>query len=228
MKSSSSGRTLAATNERQFLQVDSVSRAFWRLRLRRNTPYSRDFLDPPEAFMEFLQILRNDDTKEHRRTGVKQIFGYFRQNLQDCRGSMVGQENSRNNMGERPIGKPLAEGLLGNSRRSVTGLNRACSEAYLPANDSAAFAAKVFEFLGIDSITFISCQSYGNSLPQPKHATYVPVSCAAGESRWPGRLVIGKLKFLWLQPKRTSSRLAIIHHPQTSGLPWKRLTCRLR
>jgi hypothetical protein len=56
MKSSSSGRTLAATNERQFLQVDSVSRAFWRLRLRLNTPYSQDFLDPPEAFMEFLQI----------------------------------------------------------------------------------------------------------------------------------------------------------------------------
>ncbi len=42
------------------------------------------------------------------------------------------------------------------------------------------------------------------------------------ESRWPGLLVIGKLKFLWLQPNSTSSRLAINHHPQTSGLPWKR------
>ena len=101
-------------------------------------------------------------------------------------------------------------------------------KAYLPAKDSAALAAKAFDFFGMDSITFISCQSYGNSLPQLKHETYVPVSCAAGESRWPGRLVIGKLKFLWLQPKRTSSRLAIIHHPQNSGLPWKRLTCRLR
>lgn len=101
-------------------------------------------------------------------------------------------------------------------------------KGYLPAKDSAALAAKAFDLLGMDSITFISCQSYGNSLPQPRHATYVPVSCAAGESRWPGRLVIGKLKFLWLQPKSTSSRLAIIHHPQTSGLPWKRLTCRLK
>jgi hypothetical protein len=32
--------------------------------------------------MEFLQIWRNDDTKEHGRTGFKQIFGYFRRNLQ--------------------------------------------------------------------------------------------------------------------------------------------------
>lgn len=30
---------------------------------------------------------------------------------------------------------------------------------YLPAKDSAAFAAKVFDLLGMDSITFISCQS---------------------------------------------------------------------
>jgi hypothetical protein len=68
--------------------------------------------------------------------------------------------------------------------------------AYFPANDSAALAAKAFDLFGMDSITFISCQSYGNSLPQPRQATYVPVSCAAGESRWPGRLVIGKLKLL--------------------------------
>ena len=90
---------------------------------------------------------------------------------------------------------------------------------YSPANDSAALAAKPFDLLGIDSITFISCQSYGNSFPQPRHATYVPVSWAAGESRWPGRFVIGKLKFLWLQPNRTSSRLAIISPPPTTGLP---------
>lgn len=97
----------------------------------------------------------------------------------------------------------------------------------MPANDSAALAAKPFDLLGIDSITFISCQSYGNSFPQPRHATYVPVSWAAGESRWPGRFVIGKLKFLWLQPNRTSSRLAIIHHPQLR-VSLEGLTCRLR
>ena len=32
-------------------------------------------------------------------------------------------------------------------------------KAYLPAKDSAALAAKAFDFLGMDSITFISCQS---------------------------------------------------------------------
>jgi|SRR3954471_9238224 len=31
--------------------------------------------------------------------------------------------------------------------------------AYLPAKDSAALAAKAFDLLGMDSITFISCQS---------------------------------------------------------------------
>ena len=30
---------------------------------------------------------------------------------------------------------------------------------YLPAKDSAAFAAKAFDFFGMESITFISCQS---------------------------------------------------------------------
>lgn len=116
----------------------------------------------------------------------------------------------------------------GTSAATIDHLQKALFTAYLPAKDSAALAAKAFDLFGMESITFISCQSYGNSLPQPRQATYVPVSCAAGESRWPGRLVIGKLKFLWLQPKRTSSRLAIIHHPQTTGLPWIALTCRLR
>ena len=86
---------------------------------------------------------------------------------------------------------------MGSFRRfMLAGLKTYEIQAYFPAKDSAALAAKAFDFLGMDSITFISCQSYGNSLPQPRHATYVPVSCAAGESRWPGRLVIGKLKFL--------------------------------
>jgi hypothetical protein len=95
----------------------------------------------------------------------------------------------------RPAGKPLAE-ALGELPQLYIWLVQLTSGAYLPANDSAALAAKAFEFFGMDSIIFISCQSYGNSLPQPRQATYVPVSCAAGESRWPGRLVIGKLKFL--------------------------------
>lgn len=30
---------------------------------------------------------------------------------------------------------------------------------YFPANDSAALAAKALDLLGLDSITFISCQS---------------------------------------------------------------------
>ena len=55
--------------------------------------------------------------------------------------------------------------------------------AYFPAKDSAAFAANVFDFLWLAETIFISCQSYGNSLPQPRQATYVPVICAAGESR---------------------------------------------
>jgi len=79
---------------------------------------------------------------------------------------------------------------------ALVSLNLPDAGPYLPAKDSAALAAKAFDLLGLDSITFISCQSYGNSFPHPRHATYVPVSCAAGESRWPGRFVIGKLKFL--------------------------------
>jgi hypothetical protein len=92
--------------------------------------------------------------------------------------------------------KMLAEGHGELPPLHVAGSKLMETQAYFPAKDSAALAAKAFDFLGMDSITFISCQSYGNSLPQPRHATYVPVSCAAGESRWPGRLVIGKLKFL--------------------------------
>jgi hypothetical protein len=92
--------------------------------------------------------------------------------------------------------KMLAEGHESFRRFILAGLKTYGVQAYFPAKDSAALAAKAFDFFGMDSITFISCQSYGNSLPQPRHATYVPVSCAAGESRWPGRLVIGKLKFL--------------------------------
>lgn len=42
---------------------------------------------------------------------------------------------------------------------------------YLPAKDSAALADKPFDLLGLDSIIFISCQSYGNSFPHPRHAT---------------------------------------------------------
>ena len=44
-------------------------------------------------------------------------------------------------------------------------------KAYLPAKDSAALAAKAFDLFGMESITFISCQSYANSLPQPRQAT---------------------------------------------------------
>src|ERR1700744_6778625 len=36
---------------------------------------------------------------------------------------------------------------------------------------------------------------------------------------------MGKLKFLWLQPNNISSRLAIVHQPQTTGL-LEALTCR--
>jgi hypothetical protein len=95
-----------------------------------------------------------------------------------------------------PIGKDVGGRGLGGLPPLWRRGRLAASRAYLPAKDSAAFAAKAFEFFGMESITFISCQSYGNSLPQPRQATYVPVSCAAGESLWPGRLVIGKLKFL--------------------------------
>lgn len=45
---------------------------------------------------------------------------------------------------------------------------------------------------GAELNTFISCQSYGNSLPQSRHTTYVPVTAAAEERREP-RDVIGKL-----------------------------------
>jgi hypothetical protein len=42
---------------------------------------------------------------------------------------------------------------------------------YLPAKDSAAFAANVFGLILLDSTIFISCQSYANSFPQPRQAT---------------------------------------------------------
>jgi hypothetical protein len=38
--------------------------------------------------------LRNDCTQEHRRTGFKSFFGYFRQNLQDCSGPTAGRKLS--------------------------------------------------------------------------------------------------------------------------------------
>ena len=42
---------------------------------------------------------------------------------------------------------------------SAAYLSSVAKRAYLPANDSAALAAKAFDFFGMDSITFISCQS---------------------------------------------------------------------
>lgn len=64
---------------------------------------------------------------------------------------------------------------------------------------------------------FISFQSYGNSLPQSRHETYVPVREAASECRCPGLLVIGKLNLLCVHPNRTSRRFAIFTtHPSGS------------
>jgi hypothetical protein len=60
--------------------------------------------------MEFLQTLGNDDTKEHRRTGFKRIFGYFGQNLQD-RGWSSADRKTADKHGQKPMRKMLAEGL---------------------------------------------------------------------------------------------------------------------
>ena len=45
------------------------------------------------------------------------------------------------------------------SRAKFSKTNTPVKCCYLPAKDSAAFAAKALDLLGLDSITFISCQS---------------------------------------------------------------------
>src|ERR1039458_160711 len=68
---------------------------------------------------------------------------------------------------------------------------------------SAALAVR-----GFDASIFISDQSYGNSRPQSRHTTYVPVADAAATLRRSlPRTVMGKLHRLCQQPKTRSNRL---------------------
>src|SRR5207302_9447654 len=67
------------------------------------------------------------------------------------------QEIVNQKAGKSPIGKRWAE-EAGEASATLDTDRLVLSDAYLPAKDSAAFAAKAFEFLGMDSITFISCQ----------------------------------------------------------------------
>jgi hypothetical protein len=56
--------------------------------------------------------------------------------------------------------KLLAEGLGTSALIAAKfGKEHPGKRRYLPAKDSAAFAAKALYLLGLDSITFISCQS---------------------------------------------------------------------
>lgn len=105
--------------------------------------------------------------KDPEGQGFKSFFGYFRRNRQ----LTVGQwrtGKSRIERGKKRHWKKCWRKGFGET--SAT-LETGAISAYLPANDSAALAAKAFDLLGMESITFISCQSYGNSLPQPRHAT---------------------------------------------------------
>src|SRR5215467_4080973 len=56
IKSSMSGRTLAATNDRHFLQVDSVSCACREFRLRRKKPCSGAFSGPLGGVLMVLNL----------------------------------------------------------------------------------------------------------------------------------------------------------------------------
>jgi hypothetical protein len=46
------------------------------------------------SFHGIPQSWWNDDTKEHRRTGFKRIFGYFGRSVQDRRRSMAGRKSA--------------------------------------------------------------------------------------------------------------------------------------
>src|ERR1035438_7915187 len=69
--------------------------------------------------------------------------------------------------------------------------------------DSAAHAV-----CGLDASIFICDQSYGNSRPQSRQTTYVPVTDAAAMLRRSlPRTVMGKLRRWCQQPKTRSNRL---------------------
>src|SRR5215831_18566834 len=64
MKSSISGRTLAATNDRHFPQVDVISRACRGFRFRLKKPWSEDEFRPlGGVLMAFLQFWVDDATE---------------------------------------------------------------------------------------------------------------------------------------------------------------------
>src|ERR1017187_4672170 len=69
--------------------------------------------------------------------------------------------------------------------------------------DSAAHAV-----CGLDASIFVCDQSYGNSWPQSRQTTYVPVTDAAAMLRRSlPRTVMGKLRRWCQQPKTRSNRL---------------------
>lgn len=65
-------------------------------------------------------------------------------------------------------------------------------QAVLASDCAGSGIAVTLDERGTELNTFISFQSYANSLPQSRHTTYVPVNAAAGERCEP-REVIGKL-----------------------------------
>ena len=94
--------------------------------------------------MEFLQILRNHDTDSGNREWINGFWA----------GTEVWIEVAEPEMASW---KMLAEGLEASAALNIDRLFG--SKTYLPAKDSAALAAKAFDLFGMDSMTFISCQS---------------------------------------------------------------------
>jgi hypothetical protein len=76
--------------------------------------------------------------------------------------------------------------------RSIASEDKAENQAVLASERAGSGMTVTLESRRSALTLFISCQSYGNSLPQSRHTTYVPVTAAAGERREP-RAVIGKL-----------------------------------